>query len=164
MRIWMFDRSNRKFIPFVCKTSQVKGRTYLVWGRFRIRVFGKIGRQIFEDQYEIKKAGVSIRSRNNIVLVNDKGDDTDKEHLVAFHLVLPDDFKGKCIKAASGKRIFYDYKKKGDSPPGFFSVMALVHIPENEVVVVYDSLDKVVFKTAIGNTEGILECLSNKKA
>lgn len=162
MKIEMYERSSREFAPLLCKISKLKGRQYIVWGRFRMRVQGILGRHIFEDRYEIHKASATIRSRNDITLINNI-DEKDLDVLAAVHLILPEGFKGKCIEAVNGKRIFYDYRKKGDSPARHFSVLAFILIKNNEMISIYDVVDGVLLKITIGNIEGKLERITTKK-
>jgi len=135
----MFDRTQRELRPFVCRISNLGGRDYIVWGRFRIRLLAlEKAHHVFEDQYEITEVNASLRSRNNIYATVCKTKTETEDHLVAMHIILPNNFKGKCIRATNGRRVFYDYSKKGSSPNGYFSVMALVHIPNSEIVTIDD--------------------------
>lgn len=162
MKLSMFSRTDREFVPFRCKIINVRGRNYIIWGRFRIKVHGK-PKQVFEDQYEISTANVIFNSRNDMNISVAPGSKTDKEHLLALHLILPEGFKGKCIEATTGKRVFYDYQKKSDAPKGYFSVTAMVHIPCNEFVSIYDTVDGELYKAVLGNADGELLCLNNSK-
>ena len=158
MRLLMLDRETGLFNGFQCKIKNTGDKRYAVWGRFRIRVNGK-PKHVFGDMYDLSEADASFRSRNNITLYCG-GDKVCKDVLIAVHLVLPDSFKGKCIKAVNGRRIFYDYRKKSDSPSGHFSVMALVLIQENETVTLFDT-DKDLFlhKHTVGNIDGKAQSL-----
>ena len=159
MRIWTFSRTKRELIPFTCKLSQLGGKRYVVWGRFRIRVLGKPTGPVFSDQYEIHTVNCAIRSRNDITIrIGDmsEADLAEGSHIVALHLVLSKGYKGKCIKAVNGKRILYDYKKKGDSPSGYFSIMAFVSIPKNEIVTAVDYVDGEETEIVFSNVEGKL--------
>ena len=158
MKLLMLDRCTGEFKDLQCKVKNTGDKRYAVWGRFRIRVNGK-PEHVFGDIYDLSDSHVSFRSRNNIT-IHARSDNKCNDVLIAVHLVLPDSFKGKCIKAVNGRRIFYDYRKKGDSPAGCFSVMALVWIQENETVTMMDvDKDGYLYKRVVGNINGKAQSL-----
>lgn len=156
MRFWMFDRTERRLKPFTCRVIKNRGSSHIVWGRFRLSLKTELP-LIMDDVREIKKdVSCVIRSRNSVE-IGEALKKPLKDHMVAVHMVLPDGFKGKCVRAANGRRVLCDYKKKSDSPDGCFSVMALLYVPENEITVFQDSVDGYRREVAVSNTGGFIE-------
>ena len=156
----MYNKTRGSLIPLRCRIIKLGGHRYIVWGRFRIKFLGKPRNHVFMDQYELGEVGCKVRSRNDMVLSEENNNED--SYLIAAHIVLPCEYKGKCIFASSGKRVLYDYKKKGDSPSGYFSVMALLYIPNNELIYMFDYADGEKFKISFINMNGNIEYRKEK--
>lgn len=126
--------------PFLAEVRETGGFRHIDWGRLSIKVSGRPKNPMFGNLYEFKDdVAVVLESRNRVAICpNDRGE---SGYLLAVHLVLPVDFRGKCIRTADGlgRRMFCDYSVKYGCPDGMFRVMALVLIKECETAFLEDT-------------------------